>query len=303
MFNNVNLESSIKLEFKEIDVLNELKCIICHNIPSFPLQCKGCDSIICIRCTRLMGKKYKCPIRCKDQEYIDIKPKTRLLFDTVYLPCSVCNNSVNLLELHNHNKKCKNDSIKNNIVCQSFHLKTESDVIISIDMTNKSELIKQKKKIQTTPILRDTQWFFKAWLVGIFSFLILLFTSYLAFNMIFLNNNGNIKYICVAENMYSISGLDDICIFSFGFISFGVFSFGLISVGLFSCGIAVIGIFSGIGLAVVSFGIVPYSKVAVGAYIMKTQIGLALIKIEKAICGLHCFYSLYTKEEYMIENY
>ena len=299
MFNDISLERSVKVEFKELDILNELKCIICHNIPAFPLQCKGCDSIVCVRCTTLIGKKYKCPIRCKDQEYMEIKPKTRLLFDTVSVPCTACNNSVNLLELHNHYNKCQND-----ITSQPIQIKTETDTIICIDMTNKSHIIKQKKKkIPLSPIQRDGKWFFRALLIGIFSFLILLFTTYLALNMIFLSNNGNIKYICIAENLYSISGIDDICIFSFGFISFGVFSFGLISVGLFSCGIAVIGIFSAIGLAVVSFGFVPYSKVAIGAYIMNTQIGLALIKIEKAICGLHCFYSLYTKEEYMIENY
>ena len=280
-------DEEIVIEFQKQSIIKELKCIICYNLPVEPQQCLGCDTIICKGCIYKLGK-YRCPIRCSNQIITEIKPKTRLLYETIIIKCRGCNKSISLLELNKHFNKCKMG------VLSISNLSTACDTNLSVGL--------ELTTIKPTKSIRTTFWYMKTLSIGVMALLVMLVSAYFCIYSTFFNKL-NYRTVCLADNIYTIVGLDSLCLFSFGFISFGVFSVGIISIGIFGVGIAVIGLLMGLGQAVVSLGVVPYSQGAIASYIIQTQIGIALIKIRKAVCGLQCFHSLFTNDDYLIENY
>ena len=90
----------------EADIEQELRCVICLTLPSAPLQCQGCDSIMCKECSKSMGSPFNCPLRCKNPNYGKVKPKTMLLFDHLKLRCEKCLETFKCLEFAKHKAKC-----------------------------------------------------------------------------------------------------------------------------------------------------------------------------------------------------
>jgi len=97
-------------KLNEANIEQELRCVICLTLPSEPLQCQGCDSIMCKECSKSMGSPLICPLRCKNPNYGKVKPKTMLLFDYLEIRCEKCFQSFKCLEFAKHERRCGRSS-------------------------------------------------------------------------------------------------------------------------------------------------------------------------------------------------
>ena len=97
-------------ELNEANIEQELRCVICLSLPSEPLQCQGCDSIMCKECSNSMGSPFICPLRCKNPNYGKVKPKTMLLFNHLEIRCEKCFENLKCLEFAKHETRCGRSS-------------------------------------------------------------------------------------------------------------------------------------------------------------------------------------------------
>ena len=134
----------------EADVEQELRCVICLTLPSAPLQCQGCDSIMCKECSKSMGSPSNCPLRCKNPNYGKVKPKTMLLFDHLKLRCEKCWETFKCLEFAKHEAKCgRKSSI---FASNDDNESTEPPVTKPFDHYQKSNPRKQPAKMMRKKI-------------------------------------------------------------------------------------------------------------------------------------------------------
>ena len=146
---------NITFKLNETNIEQELSCVVCLTLPSEPLQCQRCDSIMCKECSTSMGDRRKCPLRCKKPNYGKVKPKTMLLFDNLELRCEKCLKTFKCLKFAKHEAKCGRSS---SIFAPSADKESiEQPVTKPFDhyhMSNsqkKPSKVMRKEKVETTP--------------------------------------------------------------------------------------------------------------------------------------------------------
>lgn len=77
----------------DINKVETIRCIICHEIPLFALECKNCQNIFCQNC-KVEWKKLKnnCPLQCKG-EFL-VQPIHKTLKDLIISLKITCKNKV-----------------------------------------------------------------------------------------------------------------------------------------------------------------------------------------------------------------
>jgi hypothetical protein len=192
-------DGEIKVEYIKKRIIKELKCIICYNLPVDPLQCQGCDTIICRSCTIKLGR-YKCPIRCTHQNINEIKPKTRLLYEGLTLKYRGCNAEIALLSFNKHLKICKMD------VLSISNLATFCETSFSVGLEVPKQIISNSNSNIKT---RSFIWYLKTSIIGMMALFLMLTSTYFCIYTTFINKS-EYKILCVSYNIYTIVGLDSV---------------------------------------------------------------------------------------------
>ena len=74
--------------------LENLRCIICHEIPLFPLECSSCQNLFCENCVETWKKiRNSCPIQCKNGDFI-VNSSHKTLKNTIISLRFSCENEV-----------------------------------------------------------------------------------------------------------------------------------------------------------------------------------------------------------------
>ena len=262
----MDIDENLKVEYTKEDILNELRCIICSTVPSDPKQCIGCDSIICEKCIlSSTSSLFKCPFRCKNPEYGNIKPKTRFLFERVFLNCEICMEKIKSLNYKNHLKKCGKN--------------TETDLILPISnsMIN-ADLMSVESKISEIqfdieqnyqpipniqlPIIpkRSKSEMMVIIITGIILLVIQIFLVYVSLKILLFDKINGVKVFCYKDfELY-------ICIFALGVSPTGVFTLGFIGVGIFGVNLIGITFLFGIGQFVAGIGYIPIGQFVLSFY-------------------------------------
>ena len=104
--------------FSENNIINKeyydgiksmVNCLICLNIIENPVQCSKCQHYFCSECINSVEEK--CPLRCKNNEYIKSIPCANLLSNLKY-KCA-CGEIVNHDEREKHIENCTKKDYEN----------------------------------------------------------------------------------------------------------------------------------------------------------------------------------------------
>ena len=291
------------------DIEKELNCVICLTLPTeVPFQCQDCDSIMCKNCFDMLNNKQACPFRCKNPKYERAKPKTMMLFDCLQVRCEKCFLNVKSLEIKMHQATCGKPLDSNKTFETTNHLIDETNVSNSQkqpSMTKKPGVPEleyappiqnyQFIEINQRPprIPRSRKWFFWLSLFGLVTLVVMGVITYLGLKIIFFDTNMEFQWVCVGALLF-----DDkpkICFLSLGQFSVGIIAIGQICVGIFTIAQCGIGLLFGFGMAIGGCGY-SIAMMTIGCYVKAAMIGIGLYKVDKAILGVHCLYSLKTSK-------
>ena len=92
-------------------------CKLCRQIVNNPVECSGCEVVVCKSCVILFTDDFKCPTETC-QEIIDMKkPLSKVIVKLLLgleLTCKECLNPFSYSHYEAHKNKCKNE---NKIMC------------------------------------------------------------------------------------------------------------------------------------------------------------------------------------------
>jgi len=313
----------------EADVEQELKCVICFNLPSEPLQCQGCDSIMCKECSKRMGSPFKCPLRCKNPNYGKVKPKTMLLFDHLTLRCEKCLKTFKYLESANHEVKCGRSS--NIFASDDDNESTEQpgtkpfDQYQMSDSQKKLAKVMRKKTVEATEPLqtpfisnddiieifrphqvierrqRSRQWYFYGLIIGLVTLFMMWKFASTCIKMIFLDSNLKFKWICQGyDSMDEMEDIHDLCFISYGGFAVGIIALGQTAIGLFSFCQFGIGLLFGFGQVIGGCG-VAIGQLAASFYVYAAMFGVAFYRAKYTV-AVNYLYALFFSKEYCVDN-
>jgi len=114
-------------------IYENLKCIICDKVPIKALQCRGCDSIACASCIKKRKGKNKCPTRCTNEKFLNLKKTVRNLLESLVFDCrnqkQGCSQLICYQNLTDHENNCEYSKIQC-IHCATIFFKKEISIHI-----------------------------------------------------------------------------------------------------------------------------------------------------------------------------
>jgi len=320
---------NITFKLNETNIEQELNCVVCLTLPSEPLQCQGCDSIMCKECSKSLGEQNKCPLRCQNPNYGKVKPKTMMLFDHLELRCEKCLKTFKCLEFAKHKPKCgRNSSIFALSADNETNESPEQSVTKPFDHYRISNSKKKPAKVMTkktdetdpeplyAPLIlndndiqinqidqviesenRSCDWYFLTFSTGLIAIIMIFLFGFHGINTIFIDSNLTFKWICIGNNL--LENDRDLCFIAIGAIPIGIITIGLIGVGLFTFSLLGIGLLFGLGIGIGGCGLsVGMFSVSFYTYAL---FGMALYRMKKGV-GMHFLYALLFSKDFYVDN-
>ena len=315
------------------DIEEELSCVICLSLPTeAPLQCQGCDSIMCQECFKRLNNTRACPLRCQNPNYGKVKPKTMMLFDCLQIRCEKCSESVRSLQLSKHQETCgkSSDHFSGNVNSEPSTAPFDDYYAPTLhrESLQKSPAKPMKKKSQApvissrpmfaapplfTPLLSNNQSgevnqrppmppriHFLVTLIGILSLLVLFKVAHSGLKNIFWDNKAEFHWLCIGN--YKYDGSTGVCFVALGQYSVGIIAIGQFGVGFITIAQMGIGLLFGLGQAIAGCG-VTIGMITISSYVKAAMFGVGLYRVQRVLLGVHSLYSLLTREKFIVSPF